>query len=1716
MYSYFIVQVLFCYIIKFVYYGGFMNKKINQEDKNKKRRKLGFWWWSLGAIITLTTLVTCSLTLPLVGSGSASSSVASSSTSIVSSSSSAQVVNRVELIAIEVERLPIKLNYQATDVISTQGGSLRLVYSDYSSKVISMNDAMIDTTRINLSRVGSTSITLRYEENGVVKFIGYTINVIPFVVNPVKVSLDISSADLLLGQSINLNYIIEPLNATFNNVVWSSSNTNVATVDQSGVVSTRGLGAVIITVSVDSNLTATSTLNVITLPITNPPAVYEEPEIEPRGEDWIPIASGHDLMMIGVSGATYTFAADYPDAAVTFSNTTLTPGLTGKYYLLTNLDLSTFNNTNYAWSGLVAPNSILPIGFIYNPDTDQLVNVDNVNQLTPFTGEFDGNNKKISGMKISLSGNYNYVGLFSSINNGYVYDLEIELSIIDQQTHNYSFVGLLAGFVYESLIENVMIDRGSVVGKDLIGGMVGYAEYSTIENANSSAQVTGVNYVGGLIGEADWSEITDSFSSGLVTGVDAVGGLIGYLYDSEIYFSYATGSISGRDYVGGLVGESYGVSGGDILVNLLEDSYSTGNVNGRNYIGGLIGFSRITKLIGTSYSGTVTSSSDYVGGLIGYSITTEIINSIAIATITAVDDFVGGLVGYATTTIISNSSFTGTVRGDDDIGGLVGYALSTTLTNLVVDANVSGDDDIGGAVGELKESTINNIVVGSLSSLKIIVGDEDVGGLVGRSDNSSINNSISHLDIIGDDEVGGLVGSAFKTSIFNSQSHGNISGEYSFNIQDDNDTDSDGVYNITSIFISGINNIGGVVGELEEDSTIVDSISTGKIIGLNFNQELINLMLVEITSRYGPNAVLPNPIPIMINSVYNLGGLVGDIDASSNVSQIKIINSHSTSEVVGINFTSVVNNLVTYNSIAHRLAISTSQGGTAVYSIGGFIGELAQTNLFPILISGSSSSGDVYGVKFEEDANLNLNNEFAVTNIEDIGGFIGLIADDLILDSSISSGDVYGLYAGISSGKLSIEYMRNIGGFIGRSFKYIGEEFRITNVSNSGDVYGIRLGNTSNINNIIYGIENIGGLIGFSIIENNTPLGLNYYNFLNNSTNLGNVYGIYLNNYSGLVAASSYSRGSGVGGLIGRTNSMQIANVTNGVQGIIKTKVVGLRINSYDSSNGILYGFNRVGGLIGSSEYIKIDNSINHSDVIAAEIITNNTMNKQYFESNRVGGLIGYSRGDYITNSFSSSNVHGLANSSSTLVVAIDEAYLNNYHSKYIGGLIGETSFSSIIDSYASGEVSGHYAVGGLVGSAYGITLKDSYSTSKVTGTSSVGGLVGYSDFGEYNKVYYLNQESGAGIYNIKGLNDVGGLIGQAMHPFVENAYAKFNKIIGTYNVGGLSGRIWNDYHDGSTQITYSSVNSFEYVYAIGSIELDTVPIIPVSIQLAAVGGLVGEVESVFKNAFADVDISPTSSDKLAIGAVFGIVADPLAAQSVSHIVPTTDFGKIYYESNISNKIGANQLGSSIDSDIANITSQSISNVINFTFLTTAGNWSNAAWDVATAPNNNFMWNLDGSSLVLSDLPFFTITASLGGASISTQNLNPIVVRESNSNDSTFPNLVITLTLKSNYYSYYVPSDPVAFNAPTTSIGFSRAIPAGINITHSINSNVMTITLSSTGGLNSNLIDQFSGFIYVFTTRAIPGNPNGDPSRESYGSINLPTIMFEFLDAAVS
>lgn len=86
----------------------------------------------------------------------------------------------------------------------------------------------------------------------------------PSDVNVTNVTLDKTSADMIMGDTLQLTATVAPDNATNKNVRWSTSNSFIATVSDTGLVSAVSVGTVTITVTtLDGGKTATCNIVII-------------------------------------------------------------------------------------------------------------------------------------------------------------------------------------------------------------------------------------------------------------------------------------------------------------------------------------------------------------------------------------------------------------------------------------------------------------------------------------------------------------------------------------------------------------------------------------------------------------------------------------------------------------------------------------------------------------------------------------------------------------------------------------------------------------------------------------------------------------------------------------------------------------------------------------------------------------------------------------------------------------------------------------------------------------------------------------------------------------------------------------------------------------------------------------------------------------------------------------------------------------------------------------------------------------------------------------------------------------------------------------------------------------------------------------------------------------------------------------------------------------
>ena len=1112
----------------------------------------------------------------------------------------------------------------------------------------------------------------------------------------------------------------------------------------------------------------------------------------------------------------------------------LNTNLAGAYALGKDIDASATSSWNSDGSGGFY--GFAPIG----------------NASTSFTGKLYGDNHTISGLFIDRPASY-YVGLFGytgataaiknvGLTNG---NITGNIAVGGMVGMNYGTIansystgavsgtgngiGGLVGYNYGAISNSYSTNEVSGSGISNLGGLVGYnGGGSSISNSYSTGAVSGTSTVGGLVGYNSGGTISNSYSTGAVSGTSTVGGLVGYHYSGAISNSYSTGAVpvTGNN-IGGLVGLNYsgtttssywdtvtsgrstsaggtGKTTSEMMTQatfvgwdfantwwmsegntrpFLRSEYSTNIINAHQLqlmgmnattlaasysLANNIDMSELTKTSGlwnTSTGflpvGTFTGTFDGLGRTISnltinrpaennigmFSATSGLVKNIGLlgGSVTG-GASVGGLAGINSGTI-SNSYNTGSVNatGQSNVGGLVGYNTGT-VTDSHATGNVSstgssgGDGGVGGLVGTDYTGIVSNsYATGNVSSSALI----RVGGLVGwqyYEGTGAISNSYATGDVSGVNYVGGLVGEVYGVSpISNSYATGNVSG-----------TDLVGgligniYYNgsgiVSTSYSTGLvtgtgSGVGGLVGQMQGSGGVVnasywDTDTSGKIQGLGMN--------------FGGTFNATGLTTIQMQTAANFDGFnftttpgaAGNnwimVDADGTLNNAGAVLG-ATRPMLASEYSTDINN-------AHQLQLMSMNLG-ANYTLANNI------DLSPEFATVGGKYTGMWGAEGFVPVGT-LATAFTGTfdglgrNITDLYinrpgtnyvGLFGYANSATIRNVGLVNGDIIG--------------QSEVGGLVGRFEATGGGTATITNSSTSATVSGL---------------NRIGGLVGVQFSSDDGSI-----NTIENSHSTGAVTGNWDNYDAGIGGLAGFQEAWGGTSTI--TNSYHSGGLVKNLASGSTGGLVGFQgangstptiTNSYNTAE--VTGTNWVGGLVGYNSGGSVNNNSYNAGTVSG--------------TDYVGGLVGYNTkvaesGGDITNSYNTGTVSGSGHS--------------------VGGLVGGNA-GTITYSNSTGMVSGANSVGGLVGGNSG-TIDNSYSTGTVGGSGdSVGGLVG----GNAGTITYSNSTG-----DVSGSGDsVGGLVGDNNAGAISNSFST-GMVSGANSVGGLVG--WN--YGGSISDSYST-----------------------------------------------------------------------------------------------------------------------------------------------------------------------------------------------------------------------------------------------------------------------------------------------------------------------
>ena len=621
-----------------------------------------------------------------------------------------------------------------------------------------------------------------------------------------------------------------------------------------------------------------------------------------------------------------------------------------------------------------------------------------------------------------------------------------------------------------------------------------------------------------------------------------------------------------------------------------------------------------------------------------------------------------GLFKNTSNSIIRNFNLiSGSINGTtDNVGAVVGNANSTVIENVKNTINVTGTNNVGGIIGTGTNVTLNGVV-----NAGAIKGNSNVGGLAGSlTAGSTLKGESYNLgDIKGTvNNIGGLVGSASHSTI------GNKTGFQMYNHLD----------------VTGGYNVGGIVGNLEDGSTVQNVYNDGTVKATDKIESEYNYHTGK-SSNLPNNATFENGIATVTVAIANVGGIVGNSDGNTKANTINnVLNNgdissnkqsnndyYDAGNVGGVVGSAVNTNITDATNKENDIRGAHNVGGIAGYFEEGTISN-AINNGGDILATGARHNGD-----FIKESVRNSENTKEEFNIGNMGGIVGyMFGDGSYVELSSNRGTVHS--AEIKKLTESVpepSKAANTGGIVGKIDR--GTTLNLTDINDKDAPKKAAVSNSYNTGNVS-GYTGVGGVVGMM-----------YNGEVINSYNLGNIQTtrqvqsnekIPAVNMGGVVGDTTENSGAQAliynvynKGQIGDENFNYYARHVGGVVG----RLSGTVEKAYN--NGAIYnGYSTVGGVVGWWVAGSVNNVFNTGNIT----VVNNDTQKDNGRGSEVGGIIG-SVNDSVTKL---TNAYNLG----TLRSFVGTTGANNS----LGGIIGNIHDTG--NRYSNMEISNVYTLGNL------------------------------------------------------------------------------------------------------------------------------------------------------------------------------------------------------------------------------------------------------------------------------------------------------------------------------------------------------------------------------------------------------------------------------------
>lgn len=249
-----------------------------------------------------------------------------------------------------------------------------------------------------------------------------------------------------------------------------------------------------------------------------------------------------------------------------------------------------------------------------------------------FTGYFDGNNKKITGLYVDESSEKYSAGLFGHVSGIEIKNVIIQDGYVKTEAKNDSYgvpqdgAGLLVGNVTQgygltTTVSNCHVSGTVETGSALSGGFAGYNSYGSYTDCSANVTVNGSACAGGFIGSDFSGSYKNCTTKGELSGQWSVGGFAGELFcNSKTHSCIADVKVTANDWNAG------GFAGYTEEKVSIENCIAYGDIHSTVTqwllkVGGFVGTNNATCSISNSYAAgqvTVDTTKYKAGGFAGY------------------------------------------------------------------------------------------------------------------------------------------------------------------------------------------------------------------------------------------------------------------------------------------------------------------------------------------------------------------------------------------------------------------------------------------------------------------------------------------------------------------------------------------------------------------------------------------------------------------------------------------------------------------------------------------------------------------------------------------------------------------------------------------------------------------------------------------------------------------------------------------------------------------------------------------------------------------------------------------------------------------------------------------------------------------------------------------------------------------------------------------